>query len=55
MFCHLEKAFDSVNHDVLLGKLNFCEIRGPFYKLLTFYLTNKYQRVIIEGMSYSSF
>jgi len=39
----MEKAFDSVNHDILYRKLNFYGIRGPFYKLLKSYLTNRYQ------------
>jgi len=54
IFCDLEKVFDSVNHDILLCKLNFCGIRGPFHELLKSYLTNRYQGVIIGGRSSSS-
>jgi len=49
--CNLEKAFDSVNYDILLCKLNFCAISGPFRKLIKSYLTNRYHRVLIGGKS----
>jgi hypothetical protein len=51
--CILEKAFDSVNLDIVLCKLNFYRIRGPFYKLIKPYLTNRYQIVLIEDVSSS--
>ena len=49
-FCDLEKAFDSVNYDILLCKLNFYGI-SPFHRLIKSYLTNRYQRVLIGGKS----
>jgi len=42
IFCDLEKAFDSVNHDLLLSKLCDCGIIGKAYLL-----QNRYQRVPI--------
>jgi hypothetical protein len=49
IFCDLEKAFDCVNHDILLSKLKFNGITRPAYKLLTSYLQNRYQRVLINS------
>jgi hypothetical protein len=49
VFCDLQKAFDCVNHDILLLKLNFYGITGLVKKLLESYLKNKFQRVIIDN------
>ena len=42
-FCDLQKAFDSVNHDILLSKLSYYGISGKVKLLLESYLQNKYQ------------
>jgi len=43
IFCDLEKAFDSVNHDILLSKLPYFGISGKAKLLLESYLQNTYQ------------
>jgi hypothetical protein len=44
LFCDLQKAFDCVNHKVLLENMNFYGISGSGIKLMTSYLENRYQR-----------
>ena len=47
-FLDLAKAFDTVNHTILLKKLYNYGIRGNAYKLLENYLQNRYQKVRID-------
>jgi hypothetical protein len=36
IFCDLKKAFDSVNHEILMSKLQFYRIQGKFHNLADF-------------------
>jgi hypothetical protein len=49
IFCDLHKAFDCVNYDILLSKLEHYGITGRVYDLVKSYLLDRYQRVIIES------
>ena len=53
IFVDFRKAFDSINHEILLLKLYRYGIRGPSLKLIEGYLSNRSQRVKI-GDCYSS-
>jgi hypothetical protein len=51
VFCDLQKAFDCVDHDILLSKINWYGISGKEHKLLSSYLKNRHHRVIITNKS----
>jgi hypothetical protein len=42
IFCDLEKAFDCVNHDLLMKKLKFYGIVGNAYALIKSYHIDRY-------------
>lgn len=48
-FLDLAKAFDTVNHDILINKLHCYGIRGKAQFLISSYLCNRYQRVKINN------
>jgi hypothetical protein len=53
-FCDLEKAFDCVNHDILLFKLKFYGIRDKDLQLYQSYLGNRCCRTAIYNDSENS-
>lgn len=53
LFVDITKAFDTVDHKILLTKLHKCGLRGSIYDWFTSYLENRKQRVKINN-AYSS-
>jgi len=47
IFFDLEKAFDCLNHDILLSKLQFYDVNGIARSWFVSYLQNRYMRVQI--------
>ena len=49
IFLDLKKAFDTVNHQILIDKSDFYSIRGIPLAWLTSYLDNRQQYVLVNG------
>lgn len=50
LFIDVAKAFDTVDHDILLDKLYRLGFRGPFHALLKCFLTNRTQVVAVGNV-----
>ena len=50
IFLDIKKAFDAVDHQLLLTKLYRYGFRGKFYELLKSFLSERYQLVMIQGV-----
>jgi len=48
IFYDFEKAFDCVNHRILVDKHQFYGIKGKFLALIQSYLRGRYQKVLID-------
>ena len=54
VFLDLAKAFDTVNHNILIAKLSHYGIRGTLLQLIRSYLTNRMQYVNLSGYNSNS-
>jgi hypothetical protein len=54
IFCDLQKAFNCVNHKILLEKLEFYGVEGKFKALIESYLTGRYERMALDNITDNS-
>ena len=50
-FLDIKKAFDTVDHDILINKLEHYGIRGTANDLLKSYLSQRKQSIVIDEQS----
>ena len=53
IFLDFSKAFDTIDHHILLKKLEMCGIRGVAHKWIQSYMSNRYQYVQYNDVSSS--
>ena len=54
IYIDLSKAFDTLDHTILLAKLRYYGIRGVAHKLMLNYISHRYQYVEYNGVQSSS-
>ena len=50
VFLDLQKAFDTINHNILIKKLDLYGLQKPALNLLGSYLENRFQMCTVNGV-----